>query len=437
MLSAPCLNELTATEAARKISRGETTSEAVVRACLDRIDAREPDVKAWASLDRDYALDQARACDRSITRGPLHGVPLGIKDVIDTANLPTQMGSPLYNGYRPRVDAACVAMARAAGAVILGKTTTAEFAGSAPTATRNPLALDHTPGGSSSGSAASVADFMVPAALGTQTGGSVLRPASFCGVIGFKPTFGTFNSAGVKPAAESLDTVGLIVRSLDDVELLTAVMVNDPPSFTEIPENPPRIGLCRTHLWSTAQPETLDAVEQAAADLRTAGAFVCDVPFPDHFARLSEERKLINAYERAHSLVYEWHHWHDQFSPQMLKTCEEGFRVSRKDYVRALRFAEKCRSETPSLFEGVDVLLAPCVAGEAPKGLSYAGDPRFQEIWTMLHVPTLTLPAHRGPCNLPVGIQLVGPRFDERNLFSAARWIQSRLRTSPRREHLT
>ncbi len=180
-----------------------------MRACLDRIEAREPDVRAFAALDPELALAEARRRDREPSRGPLHGVPFGVKDVIDTADLPTGMGSRLYDGHRPRVDAACVALARAAGGIVLGKTTTAEFAGSAPTITRNPLALGHTPGGSSSGSAAAVADDMVPVAFGTQTGGSVLRPASFCGVIGFKPTFGTFNPVGVKPAAESFDTVGL------------------------------------------------------------------------------------------------------------------------------------------------------------------------------------------------------------------------------------
>ncbi|WP_206151310.1 amidase [Starkeya sp. ORNL1] len=424
------LNELPASEVARRIAAGETTSEAVVRACLDRIAAREPDVRAFATLDPELVLAEAKRRDREPPRGPLHGVPFGVKDVIDTADLPTGMGSKLYDGYRPRVDAACVALARAAGGIVLGKTTTAEFAGSAPTVTRNPLALGHTPGGSSSGSAAAVADDMLPVAFGTQTGGSVLRPASFCGVIGFKPTFGTFNPVGVKPAAESFDTVGLIARTLDDIELFTAVLVNDAPRFTPRPESAPRIGLCRTHLWDTAQPETVAAVENAASALARAGAPVVEIGFPDSFSRLSVERAVINAYERAHSLAHEWHHGRDAFSPQMLATCEKGLGIRRAEYVQALRFAAECRRAVGALFENVDVLLAPCVPGEAPEGLEYAGDPRFQEIWTMLHVPTLTLPAHRGPRGLPVGIQLVGPHYEEGRLFAAARWVEARLAAS-------
>ena len=218
------LNELSATEIANAIATGETTCEAVVRDCVARIAARDGVVKAWVNFDPELALAQARALDRGPRQGPLHGVPIGLKDTIDTFDMPTEMGSPLYRGHRPRADASCVALLRRAGAVILGKTATCEFAGSAPAQTTNPHNAAHTPGGSSSGSAAAVADHMVPAALGTQTGGSVLRPASFCGIFGYKPTYNTFNKAGTWPAADSIDTIGWLARSIDDIELLTAVL---------------------------------------------------------------------------------------------------------------------------------------------------------------------------------------------------------------------
>jgi amidase len=245
-------NALTATEIAHAIAAGETTCEAVVRDCLDRIEQRETIIHAWAGIDPELVLRHARERDRSAARGPLHGVPIGVKDIIDTADLPTEMGSPIYRRHRPTTDAACVALVRAAGAVILGKTVTCEFAGMAPGATANPHDVAHTPGGSSSGSGAAVADFMVPAAFGTQTGGSVLRPASYCGVFGFKPTFGAFNRNGVYPAAESLDTLGLITRSLDDIELLSAVLELRTPSQPRPLDRPPRIGLCRTPLCNAA-----------------------------------------------------------------------------------------------------------------------------------------------------------------------------------------
>src|SRR6266508_1460233 len=244
--AAEALNELSATEIARRIAAGETTCEAVVRDHLARIQEREPIVHAWVNFDPDHALRQARLLDKGPVRGALHGVPIGVKDVIDTIDFPTEMGSPIYAGHRAPCDSACVALVRRAGAVILGKTVTAEFAGMFPGPTTNPHNPAHTPGGSSSGSAAAVADHMVPAAFGTQTGGSVLRPAAFCGVVGYKPTFNLINRSGIKFAAETLDTVGLIARSVDDVDLVTATLVNRTPSLGKTLPRAPRFGLCRT-----------------------------------------------------------------------------------------------------------------------------------------------------------------------------------------------
>jgi Asp-tRNA(Asn)/Glu-tRNA(Gln) amidotransferase A subunit family amidase len=421
-------NELGASEIVVKIAAGDTTCEAVVRDCIARIAAREPVVKAWVNLNPELALAQAHALDREPCRGPLHGVPIGIKDVIDTFDMPTEMGSPIYRGYRPLADAACVALLRRAGAVILGKTATCELAGMAPAATTNPHNAAHTPGGSSSGSAAAVGDFMVPAALGTQTGGSVLRPSSFCGVFGYKPTYNTFNKAGLKPAAESIDTIGWIARSIEDIALLTAVLRLDKPQPLRAMGAAPRIGICRTELWDTAQPETKSAVENAAAALSKAGAVIRDIVLPDAFAGLPAlARGTINHYERAACMAFEWDNHRAALSPQMRRYIENGLKTSRTDYVAAWRRVEQARARLPEVFDGLDVLLAPCVPGEAPKGLVSTGDPSMQAMWTALHTPTMTLPTHRGPNNLPVGIQLVAQRYDDDRLFACARWIWDKI----------
>jgi amidase len=358
----------------------------------------------------------------------LHGVPIGVKDVIDTVDMPTEMGSPIYRGHRPACDAACVALARAAGAIILGKTITAEFAGMAPGPTTNPHNPGHTPGGSSSGSAAAVADHMVPAAFGTQTGGSVLRPAAYCGVIGYKPTFNLFNRAGLKFAAESLDTIGLITRSIEDVELLTAVLVGRQPAAPRRLDAAPRIGVCRTPLWDSAQPETKGAVEDAAKRLAAAGAEVRDVITPEPFERLYEAaRETINNYERAKGMAAEWAGHSGAISKVLSDRIKRGMEMPHKDYIAALRLGEDCRAQLANIFGANDVLIAPCVRGEAPVGLELTGDPAFQAFWTVLHVPTMTLPTHRGPNGLPVGLQVIAPRYEDERLFAGARWIYERL----------
>jgi Asp-tRNA(Asn)/Glu-tRNA(Gln) amidotransferase A subunit family amidase len=420
-------NALSASEAARLIARGELSSEALVSECLERIASRENTVRAWAFLDPGLALREARERDRGPARGALHGVPIGVKDVFDTADMPTQMGSPIYEGWRPPADAACVAIARAAGAVILGKTVTAEFAGMTPRETRNPHDLSRTPGGSSSGSAAAVADFMVPLAFGTQTGGSVLRPASFCGIVGYKPSFGRYNRAGLKMAAESLDTVGLVARTVDDVELLDAVLIGAPMPQPRSSEAPPRIGVCRTHLWSTALPETVAAIEDSAARLARAGARVREVELAGEFSDLTRARELINDYERARAMAHEWHAHREQISERLRRCIERGWAIAHSDYLAALELAARCRERLGSAFANLDLLLAPCVPGEAPAGLESTGDPKFQALWTLLHAPTMTLPTHKGPAGLPVGIQLVAPVHGERLLFGAARWVWEKL----------
>jgi Asp-tRNA(Asn)/Glu-tRNA(Gln) amidotransferase A subunit family amidase len=422
------LNELSAVEMADKIAAGETTCEAVTRDCLARIAARDGVVKAFVNLDQELALAQARTLDRGPRRGPLHGVPVGVKDVIDTSDMPTEMGSPLYRGHRPRMDAACIALLRRAGAVILGKTATCEFAGSAPPETTNPHNAAHTPGGSSSGSAAAVADDMVPATLGTQTGGSVLRPASFCGVFGYKPTYNTFNKQGVWPAADSIDTIGWLARSVEDIALLTSVLRMETPQPLKKLNTPPRIGFCRTEIWDTARPESKTAVEGAAAALGKAGAKLRDVELPQAFSGLhAVARSTVNFYERAACMAFLWDHEREKLSPQMRKYIENGQKISRDEYVAGMRRLDEGRKLLPAVFDEIDVLLVPCVPGEAPKGLGATGDPNMQAIWTALHTPSLTLPTHRGPNNLPVGIQLVAQRYDDDQLLACAGWIWDKI----------
>jgi Asp-tRNA(Asn)/Glu-tRNA(Gln) amidotransferase A subunit family amidase len=422
----PSLNELSALDVGKRIAAGETTCEAVVRACTTRIAARDGVVKAFVNFDAEIALAQARALDRAPHRGPLHGVPIGIKDIIDTFDMPTEMGSPIYRRHRPSADAACVALLRRAGAVILGKTATCEFAGMAPAETTNPHNPAHTPGGSSSGSAAAVADHMVPVALGTQTGGSVLRPSSYCGIFGYKPTYNSFNRAGVWPAAESLDTIGLHARSIDDLEMLSAVLRMQAPAPRK--SVAPRIMLCRTDLWETAGVETRAAVEIAAQKLGAVSATVCERNLPDAFAGLHViARTTINHYERAACMAFLWDRHREQLSPQMRSVVENGQKTTGEDYVAGWRRVEQCRALLPQVFDGFDVLLVPCVQGEAPEGLAKTGDPSMQAMWTALHTPTMTLPVHRGPNDLPVGIQLVAPRYEDERLFACARWIWEKI----------
>jgi len=421
------LNKLSCTDILQGITAGKFTAEAVTRDCLERIKAREDTVKAWATIDPEHALAQARALDRGPRQGPLHGVPIGVKDVIDTVDLPTEMGSPIYKGHRAACDAACVAVARAAGAIILGKTVTAEFAGMFPGPTTNPHNSAHTPGGSSSGSAAAVADMMTPAAFGTQTGGSVLRPAAFCGVVGYKPTFNLINRSGIKFAAESLDTIGVITRTIDDAELVSGAVIGKAPARRTM-DSAPRLGLCRTPLWDTAQPETKHAVEDAAKRLSAAGASIREITLPEEFSRLFHaSRETMNNYERSKSMAADFAAHGERISKVLSDRIKLGMAMPYDDYLAALRLAEQCRAKIELAFDGLDAMISPCVKGEAPRGLNPTGDPAFQQFWTVLYGPTMSLPTHRGPNGLPVGLQVVARRYDDDRLFACARWIMAKL----------
>jgi len=425
------LNALSAVEIAEGTRKGVLACEDIARACLDRVAAREPAVKAWSFLDPDLVLREAQALDRKTERGPLHGVPVGVKDVIETRDMPTEMGSPIYRGYRTRSDASCVALLRAAGALVFGKTVTCEFAGATAGVTTNPHNPERTPGGSSSGSGAAVADFMVPVAFGTQTGGSVQRPSSFCGIVGYKPSFGLINPQGVKPAAETLDTVGLMARTVEDVELSARVLTNSAPVSWLPNDASIRVGLCRTYAWDSAEDATRHAVEDAADRLAKLGCTVRDIDLPGAFSALAQTREIINDFERARGMASEWQTDREQISEGLAKSIRNGLAMPRERYVGALEQVAGFRRMLSEVFAEVDVLLTPTVQGEAPLGLRNTGDHRFQSIWTQLRTPAVTLPTHAGPNGMPVGIQLIAPEFADARVLAVAQWVFRRLGRGP------
>ena len=419
------LFRLSASEAALRIREGNLTSEALVRSCLERIDARESQVKAWVHLDRDFALAQARECDRAANRGPLHGIPFAAKDIMDTADLPTEYGSPIYKGNRPASDAACVALSRAAGGVLLGKTVTTEFASRFPWGkTTNPHNPKHTPGGSSSGSAAAVGDFMVPMAFGTQTVGSVIRPAAFCGCIGYKPSYGEVSTQGVKQNTASFDTVGLFGRAVEDLPLFRAVVTGDAlKALAAAPITELKIGLCRTMFWDRAEDYTKTFVEDAAGRLAKAGAKVSDVELGGPFKEFETMGRRINDYEFSRALAWERnHHW------ELLSEFQRGklgawLNVSYEQYREAQAVLGDCRRYLAQAMKDLDLLFTPSALGEAPEGLASTGDTSFNILSTWTYTPCVTLPAFTGPSGLPVGVQLIGHRNQDHRLFEATRAV--------------
>ncbi|MBI5067110.1 MAG: amidase [Deltaproteobacteria bacterium] len=417
-------HELTAAEAVPLLARGNLTAEALVRACLERIAAEEPRVQAWEHLDAGLALSRARQADAAGRPGPLHGLPVGVKDVIDTADMPTARGSPLFAGRRPAADAACVAALRRAGAVVLGKTVTTELAYYAPGKTRNPHDPARTPGGSSSGSAAAVAACMVPAALGTQTAGSTIRPASFCGVVGLKPSHGLVSLEGVSPFAPvTLDTIGLFTRSARDLPLLLAAL-GAPILGAQVPARP-RIGVARTEAWPLAGQASREAVARAARALAAAGAEVEDAP--DDWTGLSEAQRTVMAFEAAAAWGETAAREGARLSPQFREIVAAGAAVAPAAYREARALAAAARARLPAVFARFDVLLGASALGEAPPGLGATGDPAMNRIWTLLGLPCLSLPAGRGPAGMPVGVQLVGPPGGDELLVAAGRWAEAAL----------
>jgi Asp-tRNA(Asn)/Glu-tRNA(Gln) amidotransferase A subunit family amidase len=418
------LFRLSASEAAARIRERKLTSEALVRSCLERIHSREPQVKAWVHLDDDFALAQARECDRSPSRGPIHGVPFAAKDIMDTADLPTEYGSPIYKGNRPAADAACVALSRAAGGVLLGKTVTTEFASRFPLGkTMNPHNPQHTPGGSSSGSAAAVADFMVPLAFGTQTVGSVIRPAAFCGCIGYKPSYGEVSTQGVKQNTASFDTVGLFARAVEDLALFRAGVTGfAPKTLANIPINQLKIGLCRM-FWDRAEEYTKIFLEEAASALAKAGAKVSDCDLGAPFAHFEAMGRRINDYEFSRALTWERSHHGNLLSEFQRDKLAGWLNVSYEQYREAEAVLGQCRGHLADVMKDMDLLLTPSALGEAPAGLASTGDTSFNVLSTWTYTPCVTLPVFTGPTGLPVGIQLIGHRNQDHRLLEGAKAV--------------
>ena len=417
---------LPAVRLARLIDTGELSAEAVVQSCLDRIREREPVVRAWTHIAAEAALAAAR--ERRGKGGFLGGVPFGIKDIFDTADMPTGYGSRIYGGCQPAYEASAVTLPRAAGAILLGKTVTTEFANRHPGPTMNPHNAAFTPGGSSSGSAAAVADFMVPLAIGTQTGGSVIRPAAYCGVAGFKPSFGLFPPAGMHMNTDSLDTVGIMARSVEDIALFRAAMMAIPYEPPVLPERPPRLALCRTPDWDAALPEGKAVLEAAAKQLAAAGAEVVESELPADCGGISEIQRRHSAFEAPRNHAPELYRHEPLLSADLRDgRIASGRQLSLDDFRTAWRDADRARAAATCWADGFDAILTLPAPGPAPRGLADTGSAVFNGLWTVLHMPCLTLPADKNSDGLPVGIQLVGKRYADARLLDIGLWVERRL----------
>ena len=427
-------HRLSATAVVRLIEDDELTAEAVVGSCLERIAEREPVVRAWSYLAGEAALVKAREFDRARQKTLLRGVPFGIKDIFDTADMPTTYGSPIYVGWRPANDASAAALPRAAGGIPLGKTVTTEFANRQPGPTTNPHDPDFSPGGSSSGSAAAVADYMVPLAIGTQTGGSVIRPAAYCGVVGFKPSFGLFPPAGMRINTETLDTVGIMARSVGDIALFRAAMMAIPYAPPTKPENAPRLGLCRGPHWEDAKPEGRAVLEAATRRLAAAGAAISEMELPRACAEGDERQRVLGSFEGLRNHMPELYR-HEALLSARLRDDKIalGRELTLEAFRRACRGAEMARAAAQDWASGFDAVLTLPAAGEAPRGLDDTGSAVFNALWTQLYMPCLTMPAGRGPDGLAVGIQLVARRHADEQLLQVALWVEQQLGDGERR----
>lgn len=419
------LNTLTASDAAALIRKGDLSSVELVSACLDRIEGFDARTGAWAFVDPDHALEQARLADQAAAVGPLHGVPVGLKDIIDTADMPTEYGSSLYRGHRPRNDAACAALLRAAGAVILGKTVTTEFGFRNPGKTVNPHHPLHTPGGSSSGSAASVADMMVPLAVGAQTAGSVIRPAAYCGIVGFKPSYGMSSYSGIRHLAESFDTLGWMARCVGDVALCRKILCGENrPLRTWQAGDAPRLALCRTPYWDQAEPQTRSLIERIAT---AASPNVEEISLPVDGDRLLEANWTITKFEAARLFRSEQARFPRGVSRAVSAIVADGLAIDGAQYEQALRDMSRMRHAMNEALAPYDGVLTPSTAGEAPVGLFDTGPVTFNFLWTVGYMPCLTLPAGPGAKGLPLGVQLVAAQYRDHDLLSAAEWLVSSL----------
>ena len=444
---------LTLCEAAADIRDGRLTSAELVSDCLERIKAVDEQIEAWMFLDRDHAMRQAEAADEHRRQGkalgPLHGVPVGIKDIFDTGDMPTEFGSALWAGRTPRQDAAAVASLRAAGAVIMGKTVTTEYAYFHPGKTRNPHDPERTPGGSSSGSAAAVAAHMVPGAIGSQTNGSVIRPAAFCGVVGFKPTHGLIPRSGALLLSRALDHVGVFARTVADAALLAETLagfdeedadtrpIARPPLAAVAasePPLPPRLAFVRSPAWKHAEPATGEAFGELVAAL---GEAVNEVELGEGFGRAIDMHRTVMEVEMAHNLHRDYEKGSDKLSPMLRGLIERGRAALAIDYTRALAGAAPLNRTLDALFDEYDAILTPAAPGEAPRGLDSTGNPAFCTIWTYLGTPAVTLPLLQGQSGMPLGVQLVARRGNDARLLRTASWLVKTVERGGRRRART
>jgi Asp-tRNA(Asn)/Glu-tRNA(Gln) amidotransferase A subunit family amidase len=438
------LHTLTASEAAPLLHQETLSAQALMDACLGRIAQRETAVVAWEYLDPAMVRQHSLQCDQQQAQGqplgPLHGIPVAVKDIFATADMPTGWGTPLHAGQRLPYDAAAVARLRAAGAIIMGKTVTTEYALARAGKTRNPHHLDHTPGGSSSGSAAAVADRMVPLAVGTQTAGSVLRPAAYCGVLGFKPSFGLTSRHGVLPVSRDLDHVGVFARSLDDIILLCRVLIGpdgrDPdclgyPALGSVVDRPlptpPHLGFVPTPFWHEVEPEAQNALLASLEQFRAAGASVTEVPLPAVFADYLDTLDVLIACGMAAHHGADYDHHREALSPVLCNTIERGRAHSGVTYAAARRAVVNYSAALAALFDRYDALVTPVTAGVAPLGLENTGTFKFCAPWSLTGVPTISVPTGQGCHNLPLAIQLVGSRGQDGTLLQVARWAIAQL----------
>lgn len=414
---------LTATDALAAIRAGRLTAAEYRDACLDRIAANEGTIRAFAWHD------PASVRRAQPAQGPLAGIPIGVKDVIDTADMPSQYGSPIWAGHRPRSDAGCVAAARKAGAVVMGKTVTTEFATRHPGATTNPVNPKHTPGGSSSGSAAGVAAGFFPIAFGTQTAGSIIRPAAYCGVVGFKPSYGTLHRAGMKVMSESLDTIGVMARSVADCALamgaITGLDFGTPEAKAP---RAPRLALVMGPAADRAAPETLALIERVAEACRRAGATVTPVSLPAAFQAAYDAHAHVMNMESAEALGWEMAQARALLSDVLRERMEWGAGQPRAELVKGRAAFAAARAAFPAAIDGFDAVLCPSATGEAPEGLGWTGDPAFNTLWTLLHGPCVTVPAGMGPKGLPLGVQVAGRIADDAAVLGWAAWVAAAMR---------
>ena len=422
------LNGLSAVAAAEQLDAGAITSEALVRDCLERIEAREATVYAWDYIDADHALAQAKALDAMPRRSPLHGVPVGIKDIFDTDDMPTGHGFGPYQGVRSGRDSNCVGALRKAGMVIMGKTVTTEFACPAPRHTTNPHDPTRTPGVSSSGSAASVADFMVPLANGSQTGGSVIAPAACCGVYGFKASLDGIDRGGFRHCKASIDTIGLFARSLEDLVLFRSVQTGEPAGASVGQGERVRIGMVFGDDEDKLAPDMAQALAQARDILEKAGAEVRDVALPRQFRDIVPDFSIVNGWEAAEVLADEIKTHYDRFNDHNRARIEFVRTLTLDDYREAGARLNSARQRMGDLLKDYDVFLSPSQAGEAPVGLSEVHSANFARLWTQMHTPSVNLALFVGAHDMPLGLQVIGPKDSDARTLAMAAWIDTALR---------